>query len=239
MTEKRRVLLSGHRGYRDGELENTMKAFQRAIDEKVDFVEFDVKQTSDGVLVVYHDDSLSRLLHVKKHIGKVTWRELQGFSYVDGQHVPSLDDFFAACKGKIKLMLEIKARGIERQVLALIEKHGLAKDMIIQSFDGREVKNCHSLRPDLTYGICIGLARGAIAYRFLVKPYPVTYLNIDGPLVDDRFMDACVRGGKKTILGSIKTWEYLDKIGRWNVEIINADNPARIKQLLLGRQYEL
>ncbi len=238
MAARRMILLSGHRGYRDGEVENTWKAFQRAIDEKVDFVEFDVKQTSDGVLVVYHDEFLKRLLHVNKRIGKVSWQELQGYAYDDGQHVLSLDDFFTKSKGKIKPMLEIKARGIEKQLLSLIEKHGLDRDIIIQSFSGKDVKRCHSLRPDLTYGLCIGPASGAIAYRFIVKPNPATYLNIDGPLVDDRFVSACVRAGKKVILGARNTWEYLDKIEQWNVEIINADNPARIKQLLLDRHYE-
>jgi glycerophosphoryl diester phosphodiesterase len=237
MADKRKILLSGHRGYKEGEIENTWKAFQRAIDEKIDFVEFDVKQTSDRVLVVYHDEFLTRLLHVKKRVGNVTWPELQGYEYEDGQHVLALDDFFTACKGKIKLMLEIKTRGIEKQTLALIEKHGLDNDVLIQSFSGRDIKRCHSLKPDLAYGLCIGPARGAIAYHFLVKPYPVTYLNIDGPLVDEGFMKACVRGGKKTILGAIKTWEYLDKIEPWNVEIINANNPARIKQLLAEMHY--
>jgi glycerophosphoryl diester phosphodiesterase len=179
---KRKILLSGHRGYRDGEIENTMKAFQKAIVEKIDYVEFDVKQTSDGVLVVYHDELLARLLHVNKRIGKMAWPDLQGCQYDDGQHVLTLDEFFTACKGKIKPMLEIKARNIEKQVLALVEKHGLENDIIIQSFNGRDIKKCHSLRPDLAYGLCIGPASGAFAYRFLVKPYPVTYLNIDGQL---------------------------------------------------------
>jgi len=238
MAEKRKILLSGHRGYKEGEIENTWKAFQRAIDEKIDFVEFDVKRTSDGVLVVYHDEFLTRLLHVKKRVGKVSLRELQGYGYEDGQHVLTLEDFFTACKGKIRLMLEIKARGIETQVLSLVENHGLEASTIIQSFSGRDIKKCHALRPDLTYALCIGPARGTIAYRFLVKPYPVTYLNIDGPLVDGGFMNACVRAGKKTILGAIKTWEYLDKIEPWNVEIINANNPARIKRLLIEGGYQ-
>nr|MDO8085734.1 glycerophosphodiester phosphodiesterase [Candidatus Sigynarchaeum springense]MDO8119291.1 glycerophosphodiester phosphodiesterase [Candidatus Sigynarchaeota archaeon] len=239
MAVKRKVRLSGHRGYKDGEIENTWKAFQRAIAEKIDYVEFDVKKTSDGVLVVYHDEFLTRLLHVNKRIGKVSWKELQGYAYDDGQHVLALDDFFTAFKGKIKPMLEIKAGGIEKQLLALVEKHGLETSIIIQCFNGRHIKKCHSLRPNITYGLCIGPASGAISYHFLVKPYPVTYLNIDGPLVDDRFVHACIQGGKKIILGARNTWEYLDKIEPWNVEIINADNPARIKQLLIERHYEL
>ncbi|MEX2715628.1 MAG: glycerophosphodiester phosphodiesterase [Candidatus Sigynarchaeum springense] len=230
--------MSGHRGYKDCEIENSLKAFQRAIDEKIDFVEFDVKKTSDDVLVVYHDERLTRLLHVNKRIGKVSWKMLQGYAYDDGQHVLCLDDFFTACKGKIKFMLEIKAGGIEKQLLNLVEKHGLENSIIIQSFNGRYIKKCHSLRPDLAYGLCIGLARGTFSYHYLVQPYPVTYLNIDGPLVDDRFVKSCVKNGKKIILGSRNTWEYLDKIEPWNVEIINADNPARIKQLLIERHYD-
>ncbi|NMC05621.1 MAG: hypothetical protein GYA24_10440 [Candidatus Lokiarchaeota archaeon] len=237
MAKFRKIMLSGHRGYREMEIENSGKAFRRAIEEKLDFIEFDVKKTSDGVLVVFHDEILSRLLGVNKRVRDIAWNELRKYEYHDGQHVLALDELLTECKGKIKLMLEIKARNIERQVLSAVEQHGLEEDVIVQSFNGRDIKRCHALNPDLAYGLCIGLARGAIAYHFLVNPYPVTYLNIDGPLVDDGFLRACVRGGKKIILGARNTWDYLDKIERWNVEIVNADNPARIKQLLAGRGY--
>jgi glycerophosphoryl diester phosphodiesterase len=235
MTAKRQVLLSGHRGYKDKEIENSGKAFQRAINEGVDYIEFDVKRTKDGAVVVYHDENLARLLHVKKRVRNVTLQELRSLKYDDGQQVLTLDEFFTTFGGKIKFILEIKSRGIEKQVIALVEQYNLGESTIIQSFNGNDIKKCHSLNPGLTYALCIGPARGALIYKLLVKPYPVTYLNVDGPLVDARFMAACVQHGMKIILGAINTWDYLDKIEPWNVHVINANNPARIKQLLVER----
>jgi len=221
------------------ETENTWNAFKRAIDENVDYVEFDVKRTRDDVLVVFHDEMLTRLLHVKKRISKVTWEELHGYKYDDGQEALLLDDFFTLAGDKIKFMLEIKTRNIEKQVLALVEKHGLEKTIIIQSFDGRAIKHCHELNADVAYGLCIGPAKGAFAYRFLVKPYPVEYLNIDGPLVNDAFVNACIAHNKKIILGARNTKDYLNKIEPWNVHIINANNPASIKKLLVEQGYDV
>jgi glycerophosphoryl diester phosphodiesterase len=229
---QRKILLSGHRGYRDLETENSWNAFKRAIDENIDYVEFDVKRTIDDVLVVFHDELLARLLHVNKRISKVSWDELRGYKYDDGQDVLRLEDFFQLAGKKIKYILEIKTKNIEKQVIALVEKYQLDDATIIQSFDGQSIKRCHELRPDLTYALCIGPARGSLGYRLLVKPYPVEFLNIDGPLVNDAFVTACVAHGKKIILGAQHTQEYLNKIESWNVHIINADNPGVIKQHL-------
>lgn len=236
---QRHILLSGHRGYREKEIENTWNAFKRAIDEKVDYVEFDVKRTRDDVLVVFHDEMLTRLLHVKKWIEKVAWEELHSYKYDDGQEVLRLEDLFMLAGKQINYLLEIKTKNIEQQVLALVEKYDLEKTTIIQSFDGRAIKRCYDLRSDLTYALCIGLARGAFAYRFLVKPYPVEFLDIDGPLVNDAFVNACVAHDKKIILGARSTWNYLKKIEPWNIHIINADNPASIKQLLVELRYDV
>lgn len=243
----RKILVSGHRGYKDKEIENTWNAFERAIDEGIDFIEFDVKMTRDNVPVVFHDDNMQRLLGVPKRIGTVTLDELRGYHHTDGQGVLTLDDFLQRVDGRIGLMLEIKASNAEASILRLLRKHGMRRRTIVQSFNGMVIKRCHAMDPGGIYGVCIGPvgnvgpigARtglhhlvGTIAYLITVKPYPVRYINVDGPLVNDQFMKACTRQGIRTILGAQKTWMYLDKIDEWNVDIVNADDPGHIKTLL-------
>nr|MDO8114502.1 glycerophosphodiester phosphodiesterase [Candidatus Sigynarchaeota archaeon] len=236
MNFQKTILLSGHRGYKDLEIENSWSAFNRAIDEHVDYVEFDVRYTKDKVIVVFHDLMLNRLLHINKRMNQVTLQELKQYKYDNGQDVLTLEEFFSLCAKKIKFILELKSRNLEKDVLALVEKFKIHDDIIIQSFNGRMIKKCHAIDPRLTYGLCIGPAIGKIAYSWQVKPYPVSHLNVDGPLVDDAFMHTCVAHGKNIILGAKKTWEYLDKIDTWNIQIINADNPAKIKQLLTTKK---
>ena len=78
---------------------------------------------------------------------------------------------------------------------------------------------------------------GAMFYLFAVKPHPVTYLNVDGPLVHDAFIKICLMYDKRIILGARQTWNFLNKIDDWHVEIINTDNPGYIKKLLSKAGY--
>ena len=242
-----KIFLSGHRGYNDKEIENSPSAFKRAIKEKLDYVEFDVKSTKDGIPVVFHDNNLKRLLGVNKRLDEVSFKELKEYSLENGEKVLGLREFLELTNGKINYMLEIKSRRLEEKIISLLNEYRVNSRTIIQSFNPKDIKNCFLLDKNFRYGLCIGpvgnlgflgqisglhYLLGAFWYFFLVKPSPATYLNIDGPLVNDAFISICKRYDKKIILGANNTWRYLDKLKKWRVEIINADNPKYIKQLL-------
>ncbi|MHA1683394.1 MAG: glycerophosphodiester phosphodiesterase [Promethearchaeota archaeon] len=248
----RKILISGHRGYNKWEIENTEKAFLRAMAEGIDYVEFDVKSTNDHVPVVFHDESLRRLLGVNRIISRVSFPELKGYKFPDGQHVLSLEEFFNLIDDKIHLMLEIKSKHIEREVCALIKKYDLEERTIIQSFNGSIIKRCYRIEPGIRYGLCMGALGnigplgtytkihyliGAAVYLTLIHNLPVKYLNLDGPFIFDEFIRICIQKGKRIILGARNTWNYLDKIEEWNVEIVNADDPSYIRSLLERRGY--
>lgn len=60
MKNRNNILVSGHRGDRVHNDENTMTAFRRAIDAGVDMIETDVRMTKDGQLVLMHDETVDR-----------------------------------------------------------------------------------------------------------------------------------------------------------------------------------
>ncbi|MHA1847214.1 MAG: glycerophosphodiester phosphodiesterase [Promethearchaeota archaeon] len=244
------IEVSGHRGYNAIEIENTRKAFNRAVLEEVDYIEFDVKSTRDRVPVVFHDENLYRLLGVRKRISQVMLKDLKKYHYKDGQEVMTLEELLNDFKFKIKFLLEIKSSGIEQEVLGLLKKHGVEGETIVQSFNKNIIKRCYKLNSGIRYGLCISLVGnmgligrlfglhwllGAIHYILMIKGAHVTYLNVDGPLVNDEFIKLCLLKGKKIILGARDTFRYLDKLDQWKIEIVNADNPGLMRKLLLKK----
>ncbi|GAB4319715.1 MAG: hypothetical protein Kow0069_23400 [Promethearchaeota archaeon] len=237
-------MLSGHRGYRAAEVENTAVAFERAIRAGVDYVEFDVRRTRDGHLVVFHDRRVDRLLNARGPLAGFTLSQLRRLRYADDQRVLTLDELFEEFRGRVKFLLEIKDRGIEERVVAAIGRAEVEGDVIVQSFSGRDVAGCRRLAPDLTYGLCLGpvgkvpggdatrLHRviSKFAYQLLVARYPVTWLNLDGPYLYDAFVEHAHRMGKRVILGAARTAAYLDKLETWHVEMINADDPVDVRR---------
>ena len=71
------TMVTAHRGDQSTAPENTLAAFQAAIDSGADFIELDVTETKDGVLVILHDDSLQRTASLDKNIWEVTYAETQ------------------------------------------------------------------------------------------------------------------------------------------------------------------
>jgi glycerophosphoryl diester phosphodiesterase len=133
-----------HRGASKLAKENTIEAFQRAVDVGADGVELDVRRSADGVLVVHHDARVSD----GRVITTTPWQELPWY-------VPTLGDALDACTGAW-VNIEIKNDELEPdfdpddrvavEVLALLAERAPAR-WLISSFRLRTVDRCRLLDP--------------------------------------------------------------------------------------------
>lgn len=111
-------ILGAHRGNSLDFIENTLPAFESAVnDTKYSFIEFDVQYTKDKVIVVHHDLGLLRLQKKNKKIQDLTYEELLN---VSDYHIPTYEEVMEIVAGKKPLNLEIKSQGnlTEDKVLA-------------------------------------------------------------------------------------------------------------------------
>ncbi len=240
-----RVLIAGHRGYLAKEIENTLAAFQRAIREKVDFVEFDVVRTSDNEPIVFHDYRVDRLLNGKGFVRNFTLAELKQLEYKDGQRILTLEEFFQETRGKIRPLLEIKSKRLEAKILSLVHKYDVEKDIIIQSFKASTLRRSMALRPDLVYAKNIGpilklgflgdISRlhnltARMTYFHQLAHLPVSFIHPDGPFVYDAFINLVRARGKRIMVGAIRTQHYIPKIFDWSIELLCCNDPSDIRE---------
>ena len=128
-----------HRGFHDESVdiyENTVPAFQRAITYGFG-IELDVRLTKDFVPVVFHDDSLQRLCGTNKKIESLTFKELSDFSIGKNQDkIPTLKEALAIVKGKVPLIIEIKAEYVVVDLCKAVmrELYTYPGEYCIQSF---------------------------------------------------------------------------------------------------------
>ena len=148
----KRTAIIAHRGFSDIAPENTLIAFQKAIESGADYFELDVHKTKDNVLVVIHDYSIDRTCsnNKKGKIAELNFAELQnvrvGYSEKFGdkyktEKVPTLKESLQLAKGKIKVCIELKVVNIETQVVNLLSELEMVSDVIVFSFDYKTVKN--------------------------------------------------------------------------------------------------
>lgn len=129
-----------HRGSSRECLENTMAAFDRALEQGADAIELDVHATRDGTVVVHHDPFLRdhRTGHADTivHIAETDFAALSELRLLNFEPVPTLDAVFARVAGRAKLYVEVKGAGIEEPVLECIHRHD-ARPVAVHAFDHR------------------------------------------------------------------------------------------------------
>ncbi len=121
-----------HRGASEHAHENTLEAFRATFLLGGDGNEFDIRATRDGVLVVFHDDMLDRLLEAHGDVGDYTWEQLQRFRFRNPGpfaaqcRIPTLVEVFELHRKYAGLMhLDIKRPGLDRAIADLLTRMDL------------------------------------------------------------------------------------------------------------------
>ena len=152
-----RPMLIGHRGAPRERPENTLPSFLRALELHADGIELDVHCTLDRVVVVHHDEipratpPSGRL--AGKRIDALTFDELQGFSVRGLAVISTLAEALAVIKGRADVFIELKAAGIEREVVDQIRASVAPARCAVHSFDHAQVARARALAPEIRGGI--------------------------------------------------------------------------------------
>jgi len=143
-----------HRGGPAYQPENTLAAYERAMADGVDYIEFDVQMTKDGCLVVIHDESVDRTTDGSGAVTELMWEEIRDLDAGGGQRVPRFEEVVALAKsGGVGIMPEAKSPhlypGIERRMLRVIEEAGYVERTIVQSFSADSLERFRRMNPDI------------------------------------------------------------------------------------------
>jgi len=144
---KDRPLIFGHRGSPSQITENTISSFEKALEQGVDGLEFDVRLTRDKKVVIFHDKNLMRLCGINMKVKDLTYAELQTQmlkkekNQTEEAKVPLLDDLAPLLDRAGVINIEIKSDslfnglGVIGPVLDFIEKHSLQERCIVSCFN--------------------------------------------------------------------------------------------------------
>lgn len=152
-----KVICIAHRGFSGIAPENTLIAFQKAIELKPDGFELDVHLSQDGEVIVMHDDAVDRTTNGKGKIVDLTLKELKQLdagSWFDAKYaeerIPTLAEALALAQNKIDVMVELKAAGTAEKAVPLIEQFGMVDQVVIFSFSSELLSIAKSLNPHLS-----------------------------------------------------------------------------------------
>lgn len=152
------MLKIGHRGARGYEPENTLIGFQKAIDLHVDRIELDVHLSSDGELMVIHDETIDRTTNGKGAVNQFSLPELKRFQIEKNQCIPTLTEVLNLIDQRCDVNIELKSYDTADKVVDLIEKFIAEKNwnysqFVVSSFDWTALQQVALLNWEIRIGV--------------------------------------------------------------------------------------
>lgn len=147
-----------HRGLHDeNNPENSIPAFQAAIACGYP-IEMDVRLSKDGEIVVFHDDTLSRMTGANLNVIDCSFEDLSVLRLADSQErIPLFSDFLKEIDGKVPLLIELKNMpSVNTKDFIRLFADSLKDykgEYAVQSFSPFYIKAYKALRPDIPSGI--------------------------------------------------------------------------------------
>ena len=236
-------LVWAHRGASGYAPENTLAAFQKAVDLDADGVELDIQLSKDDQIVVIHDETIDRTSDGKGWVKDYTLEELRAFNYnrtkPEYKHadIPTMREVFELLKPTgLFINIEIKTgvvfyEKIEEKILALTKEMGMEDRVCYSSFNHYTVTRIHELKPDAEVGFLYadgpidmpsyGVKHGVNAL------HPALYnLQYDG------FVKECKEKGLKLNVWTVNERPYMEMCCQYGVDAIITNYPDIAKEVV-------
>lgn len=244
-----------HRGSRLLWPENTMEAFQGAVDLGYRYLETDLHRSSDGVLMVFHDDTLDRTTNGSGAVSSRTAAELGELDAAyhfapheryphrgTGVGIPTLDDVFDAFPS-IRLVLDLKEPGFEADLAAFLRSRGLEDQVIVGAFsDARlarfrkasEGRVATSSGPAETLALWTAARFGrTLKTKADALQIPEDFAFIALP--DRKLVQAAEASGRQVHVWTVNDPDHMARLLDGGVHALITDRPDLLKQLMVAR----
>lgn len=231
-----------HRGGAGAWPENTMPAFQGAVDLGFRYVETDVHATADGVLVAFHDDRLDRVTNSIGRISQLTWSEVSQ-ALVDGREpVPRFSELMLTFPD-LRVNIDPKANNAVEPLIRELRELKALDRVCIGAFSDARLRRIHDEFGD---AVCLSMGpveviRARLAswhlplHRFRARAAQVPIRQGPIPIVDRRFVTRCHELDIAVHVWTIDEVEEMDLLLDLGVDGIMTDVPATLLEVLRQR----
>ena len=231
-------IVTAHRGYSAAAPENTLPAFQLAIDHGCERAELDVQMTKDGIVMVTHDANLRRCAGRNGNIYDLTYDEVRrldagrwfGQKYT-GTRVPTLEEGLDQCKGRIQLNIEIKPNAatpeLEAETVRIIYEKSFEHDCVITSQSYDTLCKVKELAPEIQTGYILALGVGS--YYDLPA---ADFFSVESTFITPGMVQQIHLRGKTISAWTVNRQEDASDLLSLGVDDIITDKPEMVQQLM-------
>lgn len=239
-----RPLVCAHRGDNVNAPENTMPAFELAASENLKWIELDVHQTSDGVIVCNHDSTIKRVTGRNLAIHDVTYEDLSKIElgpWMPGEyehvHICTLREALELAKeNDMNVQVELKGhpadKNFEENIIKVINETGMHDNVMIIAQDASRLMRVMEIDPTITKGYCMVIAVGDLN--------DIEYtdnITIEETYVTPELVRAMHEKGIKVFCWTVDLDDTVQYLVSCDVDVIGTDNPILINNALDKADY--
>lgn len=238
----RAVAVIAHRGEHLHHPENTLPAFQAAIDAQADYFECDVRTTSDGRMVLMHDATVDRTTDGHGEVSKLTFDQIRAFDagvhangVWKGTRVPTFEEALQLAKGRIQVYVDNKNTDPAALVSA-IDAAGMGSRVVIYAAPSA-LSHLHQLRPSWRV---MPEAEEASRLQGLIQTLGLKVVAFDAGDFKPPVVEVARKAGLDVFVDRL--WEF-DSEPHWQAAIdagatgIQSDHPAELVRYLRERRF--
>ena len=235
--------VTAHRGASVAYPENTMAAFEGAVELGADWIELDVQQTLDRQIVVMHDTNLRRTTGVNRNVWEMNYADiakLDAGSWFSpefaGETIPLLSKVLEyAQENDMRLNIELKPSGhefgFEESVVALVREYDFADRCVITSQNYKVLERVKAYDPEIKTVYVMSVAYGNLLKLKAADAFSIKSINITSDMVS-RLHD----GEKEVYAWTVNTGGSIDKMIRLNVDNVITDNITLAKERVFANK---
>ena len=235
-----RTIIAAHRGGAADAPENTLAAIELAIVNGADFVEIDVQETADGVVVVIHDSDLKKVAGVDLKIWEATMEKLANIDIgsrfapeFKDQRVPTLNQVLQLCRDRVRVIIELKYYGhtqsLEQKVVDLVELNGMESQIVVMSLKSEGLQKMKQIRPTWTCGLLTAKAIGNLTTT------EFDFLAVSGKMATREFIRSAHDAGKEVYVWTINDALTMSQMIGCGADCLITDKPKLARSILEHR----
>jgi glycerophosphoryl diester phosphodiesterase len=237
--DKTKILIIAHRGAPSFAKENTIESFEKAMALGADMIEFDVRRTKDNVFIAFHDGFIQG-----KPIKDLPYEAISQIARNQGFDIPTVEEVLKWSRGKIKLDVELKEEGYEKEIVELLSRYFKEDQFVITSFNAPSLKSIKDNYPDIKVGLLLGKFKNSLWARISeffpmkrCKKAKADFLVAHWKLLRVGFLERVQKSHKPVFVWTVNDEEMLGKLLRERrIEAIITDRPdlaASLRERLL------
>jgi glycerophosphoryl diester phosphodiesterase len=240
-----RPVIFAHRGASAHAPENTIAAFDLALEHHADAVELDVQLTADRHLVVIHDRSVQRTTGGDGNVSSMRLEEIKGLdagssfnASFRGEPIPTLEEIFARYRGKMYLNVELKNEtspwnDLPDRVVQLVDRFKVGDEVLISSFNPLAILRVRRLNPDIPVAaLAYRSWRGEPVRRLAGIPFRTQALHVDWRDVNEELVARAHRNNQRLHVYTVNNVIEIQKLAAMGVDGIFTDDPQLASQTL-------